>query len=57
MAVLPGLASWLSEGAELLGAVMTSTMGPEQRPVKGDLERVADEADADGGPDEPVATR
>ena len=44
MTVLPELASWLSEGAELLGAVMTSTMGPEQQAVKRELDGVADKS-------------
>jgi len=33
MMLLPELDSWLSEDAELLGTVMTSTMGSEQRPA------------------------
>jgi hypothetical protein len=55
MAVLSGLASGMSKGSELLRAVMTGTMGPEQGAAKGDLDAVADEPDPNGGADEPVA--
>ena len=55
MADLPRLASRLSKGSELLGAIMTSTMGSEQGSVKSDLDRVADQADAYRLADESVA--
>jgi hypothetical protein len=48
VALLAGFAARSSEGSELLGAVMTNTMGPEQRAVKGDLDRVVDQPDPDG---------
>ncbi len=45
---LPGLPFRLSQSSELLGLVVSSTMGSQQRAVKGDLDRVADEPDSDG---------
>ena len=43
-----GLALGLSQRSELLGLVVSSTMGSEQRAVKGHLDGVADQAEPDG---------